>query len=46
MRLKRELDDTSWYRKEDLMHKPQASSHDAQHLEGDKRQLHLESAKQ
>lgn len=45
MRLKWEVDVTSCYRKKDSMHKPQASGHDAQHLEDDKRQQCLESAK-
>lgn len=45
MRLKRELDARNCHEKEDLRHKPRVSGRGAQHLEHDKRQLHLESAK-
>ena len=45
-RLKRDLDvNITNNRKKDLMHKPQALGHGAQHLEDDKKQLCLESAK-
>lgn len=47
MILKKELDviTTNYYMDDDLKHKPQVLSHGVQHLEDDKKQLRLGSAK-